>query len=77
MFTSAKDMIFWLTLQRGIPVFLIWAYHRTSDVDSFEKHEFEGVQSAVILPALPSTAPWPSKSDHVDVGISSINQFLP
>ncbi|XP_068696487.1 uncharacterized protein [Montipora foliosa] len=48
-----------IAIQRGMPVFLVWAYHRSSD--AFLKHEVKGVQpEVVILPSL-QTTPLPTQ----------------
>ena len=43
--------------QEGMPIFLIWAYHSSSDVQfgQFARHSFRGLQQVTLIPAATPT----------------------
>ncbi|XP_073258795.1 uncharacterized protein [Porites lutea] len=51
--SDANDTV----IQQGVPIFLIWAYHKTSDVQTgqFMKHSYRGVMQITLIP--PPTTP--------------------
>ena len=48
------------SFQQAMPVFLIWAYHQTSDVDSFPKHDFKSSTQVDFIPVI-TPAPTPGE----------------
>ena len=53
-----------LPLQQGTPLFVIWAYHSSNDVQPglFSQHTTRGFQQEILIPAM-TLSPTPGMND--------------
>ncbi|CAH3182619.1 unnamed protein product [Porites evermanni] len=62
--SDANDTV----IQQGVPIFLIWAYHKTSDVQTgqFMKHSYRGVMQITLIPPPTTPGEFPKFDDQKD-----------
>ncbi|XP_078343057.1 uncharacterized protein LOC144628816 [Oculina patagonica] len=56
---DTNDFLNDIVIQQGEPIFLIWAYHLTSDVQSgqlFQQHTFRGLFQTILIPGIPTSS---------------------